>query len=151
MVPPTPVPNTLSSGMFIKTPGSFHFGDRSSTHHIDVTQTGQDIGWTISRSISLPHGGTSGGSGGGGMQTKAPDDPWFIFVQSPGSYWLCNGSDRLDYHLSDEHGSNAGPAVDSGKLLPSCPKVPLELIPHLPPELQKLFPPVEMPQKRPSI
>ncbi len=149
--PRTTAPNTMSAGMFIGKPGTYHFGDRSGSHDLDVTLSGQDIGWSISTSRTLPHGGSSGSSGGGGMRMQAAGDPWFIFVESPGSYWMCNGSQRLDYHLNDEHGSNGGSAVHDGKLTPSAPKVPVELIPRLPAEMQKLFPPVEPPRKRPSI
>jgi hypothetical protein len=164
ITPPAAVANTMSAGMFIDTPGSYHFGDRSESHDLDVTLSGQDIGWSISTSRTLPHGGrststsrthphggSSGSSGGGGMRMQAAGDPWFIFVESPGSYWMCDGSQRLDYHLNDEHGSNGGSAVHGGKLMPSAPKVPVELIPRLPAEMQKLFPPVEPPRKRPSI
>lgn len=150
--PPATMANTMSAGMFIDSPGSYHFGDRSGTFDLDVTESGQDIGWTTSSSRPLSHvGGSIGGSGGGGMQIQAVGDPWFIFVESPGRYWMCDGSQRLDYYLSDEHGSNSGPAVDGGKLLGAAPKPPAELILRLPAEIQKLFPPVEPQQKRPSI
>jgi hypothetical protein len=151
ITPPPAVANTMSAGMFIDSPGSYHFGDRSGSHDLDVTLSGQDIAWNISTSRTLPHGGSSGSSGGGGMRIQAAGDPWFIFVESPGSYWMCDGSQRLDYHLNDEHGSNGGPAVHAGKLMPSSPKVPVDLIPRLPAEMQKLFPPVEPPRERPSI
>lgn len=151
MIPPTPAPNTMSAGAFIDKPGSFHFADRDGRHDLEVTLSGQDLGWNASSSLNLPHGGSSGSTSGGGMRIQAAGHPWFIFVDSPGNYWVCNGSDRLDYDLRDHHGSNGGPAVHDGKLMPTSPKVPTALIPRLPVEMQKLFPPVETPQKRPSI
>ena len=152
MPPPPPVAaNTMSAGMFINAPGNYHHSERATTHDLDISQSGLNISWSLSRSESLPHGGSSGKGGSSGMQVKAPGDPWFIFVESPGSYWICNGSDRLDYHLSDEHGTTGGSGVHDGKVQPSSPKPPDELIPRLPPEMQKLFPPVEPPRKRPSI
>ena len=149
--PRAAAPNTMSAGMFIDKPGVYHFGDHADTHDLDVNLSGQDLGWSASSSRSLPGGGSSRSTSGGGMRIPAAGDPWFIFVEAPGSYWICNGRDRLDYDLRDGHGSNGGTAVHDGKLIPSAPKVPVDLIPRLPAEMQKLLPAVEPPQKRPSI
>jgi hypothetical protein len=151
VTPHPAAPNTMSAGMFIDKPGAYHFGDHADTHDLDVTLSGQDLGWSASSSQSHPGGGSSGSTSGGGIRIQAAGDPWFIFVEAPGSYWICNGRDRLDYDLRDGHGSNGGPAVHDGKLIPSTPKVPVALIPRLPAEMQKLLPAVEPPRKRPSI
>jgi hypothetical protein len=148
--PPPKLPNTMSPGDFITSPGKFHFEEKDSVHDIEITRTGPDISWSITRSQTLPHGGSSGGSGGGGL--RVPEgSAWFVYLDEPGRYWISNGKDRLDYHLYEGSGSNGGPSIHDGKLLPNSPPVPKEVILRLPAELQKLFPPVEMPQKRPSI
>jgi hypothetical protein len=85
------------------------------------------------------------------LNLSSPSDPWFIFVESPQRLWFFNGSGELNYNLSDHGGSRGGPAISSGKLLPTNERIPQELIPHLPPELQKLFPPVPPKEDRPSF
>ncbi len=150
LTPPPVAANTMHPGTFIDSPGSRQFTDRSGTYKLDVTRSGETVSWDISISQHLSDGGTSGGTAGGGM-TVDPDRSWFIYMEEPGRYWMCDGKQRLDYYFKDEHGGNSGPAVDGDKVMPESPRVPAELIPRLPPEMRKLFPDIQPPRKRPSI
>ena len=144
------LPNTMSPGDFIISPGKYHFEEKNTAHDLEITQSGPDLEWSVSRSEILPHGGSSGGSGRGSMQVPE-GSAWFVYLEDPGRYWIGNGKDRLDYHLYRGSGSTSGPSIQDGKLLPATPPVPQEVIQHLSAGLQKLFPPVEAPQNRPSI
>lgn len=143
-------PDTLLDGMVIRSAGSWSAHTATTSQKLDVTITGHSVSWSVESEEKLPGGGTGGGSGSSGMTLSSPADPWFVFVESPRRLWFCNGSGELHYNLSD-HGSRGGPAIISGKLLPTDEKIPQDLIPLLPPDLQKLFPPVPPKQERPSF
>lgn len=103
-------------------------------------RTSGSISVSISSSISLH------------MSLSSPADPWFVFVESPSRFWFFDGKDEMDYLiLTPGGGTEAGGSIHSGRVYPSSPPVPRELVPHLPADLQSLFPEVETPGKRPSI
>lgn len=86
------------------------------------------------------------------MSLSSPADPWFVFVESPSQFWFFDGKDEMDYLiLTPGGGAKAGGSIHSGRVYPSSPPVPKELIPHLPADLRSLLPEVERPGNRPSI
>jgi hypothetical protein len=147
---PPKLPNTMKPGDLITTPGTYHYEDKVATHDLELAMAGTALSWMISRHEPLPHGGSTGGSGGGGMQVPEGSS-WFVYLEDPGRYWFSNGKDRLDYNFREDNGTKSGPSIHDGKLIPHSPPVPKEVIQRLPAELQKLLPPVEAPQKQPSI
>ena len=144
-------PDTLIAGTVIRSAGSWSAHTATTSHKLDVTVSGNTVSWEVNSEEKLPGGGTGGGSGSSGMSLSAPSDPWFIYVESPQRYWFFDGTGALTYSLSGSGGSRGGPAMVSGKLLPTDEKIPQDLIPLLPPDLQKLFPPIEPKTERPSF
>lgn len=144
-------PDTLIPGLLIRSSGNW------STHHskgsktLEVTATGSTVNWTITQEEKLPGGSSTSGSGSSGITLSSPTDPWFVYVESAEELWFFNGSTELTYNSSKNGGSRSGPAIHAGKLFPIEEKIPTGLIPHLPPDLQKLFPPEQPKEKRPSL
>jgi len=144
-------PDTLIPGTVIRSAGSWSAHTATTSHKLDVTVSATAVSWSVTEEKKLPGGGTGGSSGSSGLSLSSPSDPWFIFVESPQRLWFFNGSGELNYNLSDHGGSRGGPAMASGKLLPTDEKIPADLVPLLPADLQKLFPPVEPKTNRPSF
>jgi hypothetical protein len=144
-------PDTLIAGTIIRSAGTWSAHTSKTSQRLDVTVSGNSISWEVHDEEKLPGGGSSGGTSKSGMPLSSPSDPWFIFVESPTRLWFFNGSGDLTYSLSDGGGSRSGPAIHAGKLQPTNEQIPSDIVPHLPPELQKLFPPVEPESKRPSF
>ena len=144
-------PDTLITGTVIRSAGTWSAHTSKTSQRLDVTVSGKSISWTMDTEEQNPGGGSSGGTSTSGMTLSSPTDPWFIFVQSPTKLWFFNGSSELTYSLSDGGGSRSGPAIHASKLQPTNEKIPTDLIPELPPELQKLFPPVKPKTERKSF
>lgn len=144
-------PDTLITGMVIRSAGSWSAHTAKTSQKLDVTVSGNSVSWSVETEEKLPGGGTGGGSGSSGMNLSSPSDPWLIFVESPQRFWFFNGKDELTYSLSGSGGSRGGPAMISGKLLPTDEKIPMDIVPLLPADLQKLFPPIEPKTERPSF
>lgn len=145
------VPDTLIAGTVINSPGTWSASNAKGSQKLEVTISGTSVSWSVSSEEVHPGGGSIGGASSSGMSLSSPVDPWFIFVESPKRLWFCNGKNELGYALSDGGSTRSGPAIFSGQLQPTDEVVPTDLIPHLPPDLQKLFPPVAAPEKRPSF
>ena len=144
-------PDTLIAGTVVTSPGTFSASNAKGSQKLDVTVSGTSVSWSVSSEEKHPGGGSTGGSSSSGMNLSSPVDPWFIFVESPKRLWFFNGKNELTYSLSDGGGSRTGPAIFSGQLQPTAEVIPTDLIPHLPPDLKKLFPPVVPQPKRPSF
>ncbi len=144
-------PDSLIAGTVINSAGTWSANDPKGSQKLDVTISGTSVSWSVSSEKKHPGGGSSGGSSSSGMSLSSPIDPWFIFVESPKRLWFFNGKNELNYALSDGGGARSGPAIFSGQLQPTAEVIPTDLIPHLPPDLQKLFPPVVPQPKRPSL
>ena len=92
-------------------------------------------------------GRSRGGSISSAISLASPTAPWFIYVEAPDSLWFFDGED-LSYRRFNPDGFGDG--ISMGKLKVDVADVPPGLVPHLPTELQKLFPPVDK-KPRPSI
>ena len=144
-------PDTLIADTIIRSAGTWSAHTSRASHQLDVTINGTSASWSVKSEEKYPGGGSTGGTSSSGLTLSSPSDPWFIFVESPQKLWFFNGSGELTYSLSDGGGSRSGPAIFSGQLQPTNEKIPTDLIPHLPPDLQKLFPPIEPKTERPSF
>lgn len=144
-------PDTLVAGTVIRSAGTWSAHTSTTSQKLDVTLSGTSVSWSVTTEEKFPGGGTSGGSSSSGMSLSSPSDPWFIFVESPQRLWFFDGKGELTYSLSGSGGSRSGPAISSGKLQHTNEKIPSDLILLLPSDLQKLFPPVEPKQERPSF
>lgn len=144
-------PDTLVKGTIIRSAGTWSAHSPKGSQTLEVTVSGTSISWEITSEEKHPGGGSSSGTGSSGMTLSAPSDPWFIYVETPQRLWFFDGKDALSYSLSDNGGSRSGPAIFVGKLQPTNEKIPRDLIPHLPAEMQKLFPPVEPKETRRSF
>lgn len=144
-------PDTLIAGTVIRSAGTWSAYTPKGSKRLDVTISGNSISWQVAEEEKLPGGGSTTGTSSSGMSLSSPADPWFIFVESPQRLWFYDGREELTYSLSDRGGSRSGPAIISGELQSTNEKIPADLIPHLPPDWQKLFPPVEPKTERPSL
>ncbi|MCW1886474.1 hypothetical protein OKA04_17180 [Luteolibacter flavescens] len=147
----TSTANTLTPGLVINSAGSWSATHSKGSESLDISVSGTDITWTLTSTENLPGGASSSGSGSSGITLTSPSDPWFVYVDSPQELWFFNGTTELTYSLSSNGGSSSGPAIHAGKLLPIKEKVPAGLVPHLPANLQKLFPATEPEEPRPSL
>jgi hypothetical protein len=144
--------DTLIAGTVIRSAGSWSASTPQGSTKLDLSVRGTSVNWTITNEQKIGNYGSSSGSSGSGMSLSSPSDPWFVFVESPSRLWFFDGKDQLNYQIRHSGGGgNGGTSIQSGKLRPDSPPVPGELVHQLPPDLQKLFPHVEPPGKRPSL
>lgn len=145
-------PDTLIAGTVIKSAGTWSASTSKGSTKLDLSVSGTSINITITTQEKIGNFGSSSGSSGSGMSLDSPSDPWFAFVESPSRLWFFNGKDELSYKSQHPGGGRSGgQSIFDGKLLADSPPVPRELVPLLPPDLQKLFPNVQPPGKRPSL
>ena len=140
-----PPANTLVEGTVIKGPGHWTHTDGRRTHALTITHSGKDVEWFY----EYPNPGGSGG--GGASMTAATPFPWFFYVESPLRIWIFDGAGGLSCQTNSSAGSiETEDAISDGKLQDDSGKVPPEVVPLLPAELQKLFP-AKASKPRPSI
>lgn len=143
------VPDTLVSGTFITTSGTFTHTEGPTTRSLEVTQSGTSLSLSHGSSEELPSGMTTTSSSATSTSISSPSAPWFIYIESPECFWHFDGNSNLStFH--PESGAS-GPVISSGKIHPSCANVPPEVVLRLPEALKKLLPRVETPLKRPSL
>lgn len=145
-------PDTLIAGTVINSAGSWTASTSKGSTKLDLTVSGASVNWTVTSEEKMSNFGSRRGSSGSGMSLSSPTDPWFVFVESPSRLWMFDGKDELSYKFQHPGGGGSGgQSIFDGKLLSGSPPVPPDLVPHLPPDLQKLFPHVEPAGKRPSL
>lgn len=136
--------NTLVGGTVIKSAGAWEHSDGRENRTLTTNSYGRGIQWKY-RSIGRNGNNTLSSS----ISLNSPADPWFIYVESPEELWFFDGGGQLSYRKWDRS-DESGYAIYDGILKASPENVPSGLIPHLPPDLQKLFP-AEATKPRPSI
>lgn len=142
-------PDTLIAGTVIASSGSWSASTSKGSTILEISVSGNSFNWTITSEESSGKFGTRSTSG---MALFSPSDPWFVFVESPSRLWMCNGTNELTYKfVNPGGGGSGGHSIYDGKLHSDDPPVPSGLVPHLPPDLRKLFAPVEAKPMRPSI
>jgi hypothetical protein len=145
-------PDTLIAGTVITSSGSWTARTPKGSTKLDLTVSGTSINWSITTEEKIGNFGSSSGSSASGMSLSSPSDPWFVFVESPQRLWFFDGKDELSYSIRNPGGGGSGgQSIFDGTLLSGSPAVPRELVLQLPPDLKKLFPPVEPAGKRPSL
>lgn len=142
-------PDTLITGTVIQSAGSWTASTLKGSTKLEISVSGNSFNWTIT---SEQNGGEFGTRSTSGMGLLSPTDPWFVFVESPSRLWMCNGTNELSYKFENPGGEGSGGfCIYDGKLQSDGPPIPSGLVPHLPPDLRKLFPNVEPAGTRPSI
>jgi hypothetical protein len=147
-------PDTLVAGTVIRSAGTWSAHTSKGSKRLDIKIDADTVSWVVSNEDKRPTGGIGGsaiGEASSSMSLSSARDPWFVFVESPRRLWFFNGSDRLSFRLAGSGGIRGGMAVLLGKLVPTAEKIPEEIIPLLPADLQKLFPPIEPKTERPSL
>jgi hypothetical protein len=142
-------PDTLIPGAFITTSGKFTHTEGMTLHLLDVTQSGTSLSLQYRSQKTLPSGGTTGSMKQGSTSISSPTAPWFIYVESPERFWCSDGRSELSIFYADD--DIIGPVFLAGKLHCLGPDIPPEVILRLPPDLQKLLPPVKPVENRPSL
>lgn len=151
-------PPTLVPGLFVNSVGSWWAPHDSGSFRLEVSNPGNGLKYEfkIFKSPGPPAG--SNGAGGGSPIEIPPWPPdWFIYVEETGTtkYLWFYGSDRRVWYMTIQ-GQNYDPETvrvidQEGKLASGKRRVPADVILRLPPDLQKLFPPVELKNDRPSF
>lgn len=144
-------PNTLVEGTFITGAGSWDYQQGNTSRQFSVTQSGSSLTWNLDVTTQSPGGGNSSSGTGSEMALPAGASAWFIYVESPERLWFFNGKDELHLQLADIQNTSSLPAISGGKAGSEAARVPDELIPRLPENLQKLLPKPPPPTTRPSI
>lgn len=149
---------TLVPGMFVNSAGSWWTPHGTGSFQLKVTGSGNALKYEIWNFTSPGPPTGQHGSGGSAPINIPPWSPdWFIYVEDTGSIvylWFFGSSNRLWYVAVN--GKAADPKTvgiidQKGALVSRSRAVPSDVILRLPPDLRKLFPPVEAEPKRPSI
>ncbi len=148
----TATPDTLIPGLLIRSPGSWTATTPQGSTTLDITVHSSTVDWSVTSEVKMGNFGSSSGTSSSGISLSSPADPWFVFVESSYRLWFFDGKDELTYSWRSPNGNGqGGTSIYDGRLHPGTPPVPHDLVPHLPPELQKLFPAFNPANKRPSL
>ena len=149
---------TLVPGMFVNSAGSWWTPHGTGSFQLKVTGSGNALKYEIADfPLPGPPTGQPGSSGSSPIDIPQWSPDWFIYVEDtrPTVYlWFFGSSNRLWYVAVK--GRASGPETvmvidEKGALVSRSRAVPSDVILRLPPDLQKLLPPVEAVSKRPSI
>ena len=147
-------PDTLIPGTFITSPGEYHGREGRYTRSIKLSLTGNQVGWTVTNDAIGP-GDAAGrhASSSSWLALSSPADPWFVYVESPGRLWLCDGHANLYANFIGNTGDNEYlQLVNSGRLTPAKPlPVPKPVFDRLPESIRRILPVPETPVVKPSI
>ncbi len=147
-------PDTLIPGTFISSPGDYHGREGRFTRSIKLSLTGKQVGWTVTNDAIGP-GDAAGrhASSSSWLALSSPTDPWFVYVESPGRLWLCDGHANLYANFIGSTGDNEyRQLVNSGRLTPAKPlPVPKPVFDRLPESIRRILPVPETPVAKPSI
>jgi len=146
-------PDTLIPGTFINSPGTYHGREGRYTRTIKLSLTGNQVGWILTTEVTGTREATESNTSSSFLPLSSPADPWFVYVESPGRLWLCDGHANLYANFirsdgEDEHRQ----LVNMGRLSPvdKLP-VPKPVFDRLPEALRRILPAPETPVVKPSI
>ena len=134
-------PDTLVAGTFITTPGEYHGHEGRFTRIIKLTDHGTTIAYSI-----VTEKGTSGDAADhqeivSALVLTKPTDPWFIYVESPASLWLCDGHANVYACFVSANGANdLHQLANSGHRTTEEKPLPAAVYQRLPEPLRRLFP-----------
>ena len=151
-------PPTLVPGLFVNSAGSWWTPHGAGSFQLEVTGAGKAFKYEIADFPAPgPPTGPSGSSGSSPIDIPSWSPDWFIYVQDtrPTVYlWFFGSSNRLWYVAVKDKAAYPETVMvidQKGALVSRSRAVPPDVILRLPPDLRKLFPPVEAEPKRPSI
>jgi hypothetical protein len=151
-------PPTLVPGLFVNSAGSWWSPHGAGSFQLEVTGAGKAFKYEIADFPAPgPPTGPSGSSGSSPIDIPSWSPDWFIYVQDtrPTVYlWFFGSSNRLWYVAVKDKAAYPETVMvidQKGALVSRSRAVPSDVILRLPPDLRKLFPPVEAEPKRPSI
>jgi hypothetical protein len=149
---------TLVPGMFVNSAGSWWTPHGTGSFQLKVTGSGNAFNYEITDFPAPgPPTGPRGSSGSSPIDIPPWSPDWFIYVQDtrPTVYlWFFGSSNRLWYvAVKDKaiYPETVRVIDQKGALVSRSRAVPSDVILRLPPDLRKLFPPIEAEPKRPSI
>jgi hypothetical protein len=148
------IPDTLIPGTFITSPGTYHGHEGRYTRTIKLSQTGNQVGWTLTTKVIGPREATGNhASSSSLLALSSPSDPWFVYVESPGRLWLCDGHANLYVNFIGSTGDNDyRQLVNSRRLTPGKPlPAPKPVFDRLPESIRRILPAPETPVVKPSI
>lgn len=146
-------PDTLIPGTFINSPGTYHGREGRYTRTIKLSPAGTQMGWTLTTEVTGTREATESNTSSSFLALSSPADPWFVYVESPGRLWLCDGHANLyaNFIRSDGEDENHQ-LVNMGRLSPvdQLP-VPKPVFDRLPESIRRILPVPETPVVKPSI
>lgn len=151
-------PPTLVPGMFVNSAGSWWTPYRTGSFQLKVTGSGNALKYEIATYPAPgPPTGHNGSKGSSPIDIPPWSPDWFIYVEDTGPtvyLWFFGSSNRLWYVAVKDKATDPETVMvidQKGALVSRSRAVPSDVIPRLPTDLRKLFPPVEAEPKRPSI
>lgn len=146
--------DTLIPGTFITSPGTYQGREGRYTRTIKLSPAGTQMGWTLTTKVIGPREAAGNhASSSSFLALSSPTDPWFVYVESPGRLWLCDGHANLYVNFIGSTGDNDyRQLVNSCRLTPGKPlPAPKPVFDRLPEALRRILPAPETPVVRPSI
>ncbi len=146
-------PDTLIPGTFITSPGDYHGREGRYTRTIKLSTAGTQMGWSLTTEVTGTREATESQTSSSYLILSSPADPWFVYVESPGRLWLCDGRANLYANFIGNTGNNEHlQLVNSGRLSPidQLP-VPKPVFDRLPESIRRILPVPETPVVKPSI
>ena len=135
-------PDTLIPGTFITSPGDYHGREGRYTRTIKLSPAGTQMGWSLTTEVTGTREATESQSSSSYLILSSPADPWFVYVESPGRLWLCDGHANLYANFIGNTGNNEHlQLVNSGRLSPidQLP-VPKPVFDRLPEPIRRILP-----------
>ena len=146
-------PDTLIPGTIITSPGNYHGREGRYTRTIKLSPAGTQMGWSLTTEVTGTRAATESQTSSSYLILSSPADPWFVYVESPGRLWLCDGHANLYANFIGNTGNNEHlQLVNSGRLSPidQLP-VPKPVFDRLPEPIRRILPEPETPVVKPSI
>lgn len=145
--------DTLIPGTFITSPGDYHGREGRYTRSIKLSLTGTQVAWTLTTEVTGTREATESNASSSYLALSSPADPWFVYVESPGRLWLCDGHANLYANFIRSDGEDDHhQLVNMGRLSPVDKfPVPKPVFDRLPEALRRIVPVQETPEVRPSI
>ena len=145
-------PDTLIPGTFITSPGTYHGREGRYTRSIKLSPKPNYVSWTLNTEITGNRELSEIKTSISGLALSSPADPWFVYVESPGRLWLCDGHGNLYANFIGRTGNNEQrQLVNMGHLGTRQLPVPKPVFDRLPESMRRILPAPETPVVRPSI
>lgn len=145
-------PDTLIPGTFITSPGTYHGRECRYTRTLKLSPAGTQMSWTLTTEVTGTRESSESNTSASGLVLSSPADPWFVYVESPGQLWLCDGHANLYANFIGRTGNNEQrQLVNMGHLGTRQLPVPKPVFDRLPESIRRILPAPETPVVKPSI